>query len=295
MKKPASCKQENPAIAIWRLIAAPFIVPHSIHRCRLNDWELIDCDIAGCVVCGKTHSCCPEVCPLAQHEGRQVCEITGFCVKNIQFADDEYVDTVAYIRTPYVPTHRTIEHEQIEYWVEDVLCSDKARASLQSDIQKRIARTAVVFTRLAKECKCSLAPLNLIDICAITAHTMTNFRMPRLITLESMQALARRCIDHAVFFCRTFLDALKCTPPAVKMHGFIVGLLYLMRTGMCICGNIIIVPRVQGLEEVLPSENQVKALFNLSTKIITEVENVVKLALRAYSREQLLAMGFEQQ
>ena len=294
MERPP-IKPPDPAIALWRQIAYPFVVPESIHRCRLNDWELIDCDKAGCIMCGKIHLCCPESCPLTHYEGRQVCEVTGFCVKNIQFADDEFVDTVAYIRTPYVPAHRTIEYEQIEYWIEDVLCSYRARSSLQFDINKRNARTAAIFTRIAKEHKASLIPLNLIDVCAATACAMANFRLPRLMGAEWMSLIARRCVDHAVFFCRTFLDALKCTPPAVKMHGFIIGLLYLMRAGMCICGNVVIVPHVQGLEDVLPSENQIKSVFGLSTKIITEVENVIKLTLRSHSREHLMAMGFEQQ
>ena len=291
MKKP----RENPSIALWRLIADPFVVPESIHRCRLNDWQLIDCDIAGCKICGKIHTCCPDKCPLAHIEGMQVCEITGFCVKHIQFADDEYVDTVAYIRMPYVPTHRSIEDEQIEYWVHDVLCSERSRASLQADIGKRTARMCAVFMRLAKNYKANHTPLNLIDLCAATAHAMANIKAPRVMSAQWMNSLAHRCSEHAVFFCRTFLDTLNCTPPAVKMHGFVVGLLYLMRSGMCIFGNIVIVPRVHDLEDVLPSENQVKTLFNLSTKIITEVENVVKLALRSVTRDQLLTMGFEQQ
>ena len=77
------------------------------------------------------------------------------------------------------------------------------------------------------------------------------------------------------------------------MHGFIVGLLYLMRTGMCICENVEIVPRIPELQYVLPSENQVKVLFKLSTKIMTEVENIIKMTLRKFTRDQLMAMGFE--
>jgi hypothetical protein len=284
-----------PSVALWRAIADPFKVPPSIHRCRLDDWQLIDCDLAGCMVCGKIHACCPEVCPLAMSEGRQVCEITGFCVKHIQFADEEFVDTVGYIHAPYVPAHRSIEHEQIEAWIDEVLCSARSRSSLHADLEKRQARTRVVFLRVAKHYKSLRLPLNLVELCATTAHSMANIRSPRLMDPDWLGALARRCVEHAVFFCRTFLDALKCTPPAIKMHGFVVGLLYLMRGGMCICGNVVIVPRIADLEDVLPSENQVKALFNLSTKIITEVENIIKLALRQFTRDQLLAMGFEQQ
>jgi len=281
-------------IALWRSIADPFVVPACIHRCRLPDWELLDCDVAGCTLCGKIHACKDGGCPLIVYEGRQVCEITGFCVRNQQFADNEYMDTVANIPTPQIPVHRTIHSEQIENWVASVLCSEKTRASLQAECHKRNARVKAVFIRLAKHCKTKCQPVNVVDLCTLTAHAVVNIRKPRLMDQQWLGALAAQCVEACVFFCRTFLDVLRCTPPAVKMHGFVVGLLYLMRTGMCICENVEIVPRIPELANVLPSENQVKTLFKLSTKIMTEVENIIKMTLRRFTREQLLAMGFEQ-
>ena len=281
-------------VALWRSIADPFVVPQCVHRCKLLDWELLDCDVAGCTICGRIHVCKDEKCPLICYEGRQVCELTGFCVRNQLFASDEYMDTVAHMPSSHPVVHRTIQSEQIENWVHCVLCSDKSRASLQTECLKRENRTKAVFIRLAKHCKAQTQPVNLINLCTLTALAMANIRTPNLMDPEWLKALSAQCVDAAVFFCRTFLDVLKCTPPAVKMHGFVVGLLYLMRTGMCICENVEILPRIPELAFVLPSENQVKALFKLSTKIMTEVENVIKMTLRRFTREQLLAMGFEQ-
>jgi hypothetical protein len=281
-------------IALWRSIADPFIMPPSIHRCQLRDWELLDCDVAGCTVCGKIHACKDETCPLVPYEGRQVCEVTGFCVRNQLYADNEYMDTVANIPKAHIPVHRTIHTEQIENWVGTVLCSERTRASLQSECHKRTARVKAIFLRLAKNYKAQGQPINLINLCTLTAHAMANIRKPRLMDSQWLRVITAQCVEAAVFFCRTFLDVLRCTPPAVKMHGFVVGLLYLMRTGMCICENVEIVPRIADLAYVLPSENQVKTLFKLSTKIMTEVENIIKMTLRRFSREQLLAMGFEQ-
>jgi hypothetical protein len=280
-------------IALWRSIADPFTVPQSIHRCQLRDWELLDCDVAGCTVCGKIHACKDEKCPLICYEGRQVCELTGFCVRNQLFADDEYMDTVAYMPTAHQVVHRTIQTEQIEHWIRAVLCSEKSRDSLEAECLKRASRVKSVFLKLAKQCKAQRQPVNVVHLCALTAHSMANIRTPKLLNRDHLKAIADQCIEAAVFFCRTFLDVLKCTPPAIKMHGFIVGLLYLMRTGMCICENVEIVPRIPELQYVLPSENQVKALFKLSTKIMTEVENIIKMTLRKFTRDQLVAMGFD--
>ena len=280
-------------IALWRSIAAPFVVPQSIHRCQMRDWELLDCDVAGCTICGKIHACKDEKCPLVCYEGRQVCELTGFCVRNQLFASDEYVDTVAYMPSSIPVAHRSIQTEQIEHWINAVICSDRSRESLEAEGLKRSTRVKTVFIKLAKQCKAQRNPVNIVHLCALTAHATANMRTPKIMDQDYLRTLAAQCIDAAVFFCRTFLDVLKCTPPAIKMHGFVVGLLYLMRTGMCICENVEIVPRIPELQYVLPSENQVKALFKLSTKIMTEVENIIKMTLRRFTRDRLLAMGFE--
>ena len=279
-------------IALWRSIADPFIVPESIHRCKTCDWELLDCDVAGCIVCGKIHACKDEKCPLVCYEGRQVCELTGFCVRNQLFADNEYMDTVAHMPSSHQVVHRSIQTEQIEHWIHEVLCSEQSRASLEAEGLKRNARVKTVFVRLAKQYKTQRQPVNVVRLCTLVAHTVSGVRTPKIKPPEYLKALAAQCIDAAVFFCRTFLDMLKCTPPTLKMQGFVVGLLYLMRTGMCICENVEIVPRIPELHYVLPSENQVKSLFKLSTKIMTEVENIIKMTLRRFTRDQLLIMGF---
>jgi hypothetical protein len=272
---------------MWRAVADPFVVPQAVHRCRPADWELVDCDVAGCVVCGRGHLCAHETCPLVAYEGRQVCEITGFCVRNHQYAEDEYVDTAVRPTQHAVPVVRTFEWGQIDGWVYAALCSAAVRASLQLEAHKRAARARSIFVRLAKHCKAQRTPVNLVHLCTLMAHSMATVRRPRFETPARLRDLARACVQAVAAFCTTFFDASRCVPPPVKMHGFVVGLLYLMRTGMTVCGNVQIVPMVRGLDGVLPSENQVKPLFHLSTKIMTEVENVIKMALRRHEGGEL--------
>ena len=57
---------------LWARVRGPFLLPQSIHRCRLDDWELFDCDAAGCRLCGKLHRCRPDLCKLSDCDGHQV-------------------------------------------------------------------------------------------------------------------------------------------------------------------------------------------------------------------------------
>lgn len=280
-------------IQLWKSLAQPFQVPCSIHRCRLCDWELIDWDVAGCTLCGKIHECKDAVhCPLVTYEGRHVCEITGFYTRRNVFVDDEFVDTVANVTTQHIPVTRSIDHAQIEAWVEAVLCSEDARKAVSQEITKRSQRCKAVFVKFAKQAKTQRTPVNVLDLCTLTAQAMANIRNPVLLEPYEAKSLAASCVERIDFFCRAFLDALRCTPPSVKMHGFVVGLLYLMRTGLVLCGNVEVVPRIPELALVLPSENHVKVVFKMSTKIMTEVENFIKITVRTFTRDKLISMGF---
>lgn len=77
----------------WRELREPFVLPLGLHHCAFEDWESIDCDLAACCICGAAHACDAATCPLVCTEGRQVCEITGFCVKNAVFENDPFSNT----------------------------------------------------------------------------------------------------------------------------------------------------------------------------------------------------------
>jgi hypothetical protein len=280
-------------IQVWKSLRQPFRVPESVHRCRMPDWELIDCDVAGCTLCGRIHRCLDTVhCPTVADEGRHICQITGFYTNRNVFMDDEYLDTVANVTVQHVAVVRHIELGQIEGWVEQLLCSEDARSSIAQELAKREYRTRMTFVKLAKQAKANRSALNLVDLCTQTAHAMAAVRRPVLLDWSDAACLASLCSRHIDKFCRAFLDTLRCTPQSVKMHGFVVGLLYLMRTGLVLCGNIEVIPKVDDLALTLPSENHVKVVFKMSTKIMTEVENFIKFTVKPLSRDKLVEMGF---
>jgi hypothetical protein len=283
---------------IWRLIRGPFFMPEGLHRCKLDDWELFDCDAAGCRVCGALHSCGPDVCPLANADGWQVCEITGFCVKSVVFAKEEFVTTAvcACERSAgcasSAPPRRRIEDEQVKGWVESILCSESTREALEIEAKRRVQRAYTVFLKLAKVEKAAGRSPNLISLATGTATALAATRIPVQLTREALTALAAECSAKIMKFCCRFLELVQSLIPMVKMRGFVVGVLYLMRTGLCLCDSVEVLPCVPELRGALPLESQLPGRFRLSTKIITEAENNVKLALRGHAQKELEEMGF---
>jgi hypothetical protein len=281
-------------VELWKHISAPFRLPSDIHRCALKDWQLIDCDIAGCMLCGKIHHCQDNhQCPTVTYEGRHVCEITGFYTRRNVFVDDEFVDTVASVSMPYTPPLNSITREQIEGWVHLVLCSEKAKDMLKLEIERKKHKCKAAFIKFAKNIKIKKLPLNIVNIYTLTAHSVAHVRLPTILSQEELELLLEQCTQYVDSFCRRFLDNLKITPPVSKMHGFVIGLLYLMRVGVIAYGDVEIVPKIPALTLVLPSENHIKTLCKLPTKILTEVENTIKITLRKFTRDRLLTLGFK--
>lgn len=284
-------------LVLWRRIRSPFLLPVGLHACALDDWELFECDEAGCLVCGAVHKCDSQTCPLVSNNGHQVCEITGFCVKGGVFADDGFT-TCCGVAHPPPPSRRgDTEFDQIHQWVRDLLCSSSARTSLISEHDKRTARLQAAFVRAVKLTRIHSVPLNLTRVCAVMAASVATYRIPCLLDASTLDRLARRCAHVIALFLHRFLDTTgrSVVIPSVKMQGFVVGVLYLMRSGICLCDSVDILPRVPELTHCLPLENQLQARFRLSTKIITEAENCIKRALRGAARNELEALGFGEQ
>ena len=78
--------------------------------------------------------------------------------------------------------------------------------------------------------------------------------------------------------------------PATKLDHFIIGLIYLLRTGIVMFDTMQVIPRVPVLRRMLPMETCLKANFKIPCKIITEVENLTKIALKTLDRRKLKSL-----
>ena len=93
-----------------------------------------------------------------------------------------------------------------------------------------------------------------------------------------------------VTFTSNFRWILMPFVPVVKVDHFVIGLLYLLRNGIVMFDTVQVLPRIPLLRRLLPMETCLKAQFKIPCKIITEVENITKIALKALDRNRIQAM-----
>ena len=275
---------------LWQWVRSPFTLPEGTHRCS-RDWEIMDVDRAGCRVCGACHCCLDGKCDLVTSEGWQVCSVTGFCVKQVVFCSDEFVDTVAYMPGSGSAKELNVPWPyQVEGWVEELIGSSTCRNALRLELHQRQVKANTVFTRLARNFKSRRKPINVMELFTLTAQIMNTMRKPVQLSDADAAALASECSRAMNKFLHIFFTV--NTLPTTKHRGLVVGLLYLMRSGMVLWDSVVVVPKVPLLANCLPSENLLQSLFKISTKVITQSENLIKQSLGKLSRRKLLDLGF---
>ena len=82
-------------VDLWHRLRRPFILPQCAqhHAC---EWESIDIDVLGCLVCGRIHAC--DVCActdVIETSDSVVCAISGAVLRSQRYSEVEFVDTVA--------------------------------------------------------------------------------------------------------------------------------------------------------------------------------------------------------
>lgn len=281
----------NDNVTLWKFIREPFVVPMAIHRCAPIDFENIDVDVAGCRTCGGIHRCADEkTCVVSEHGGHRVCEITGCCIRHKVFSSNEYVDTVSHVASAPVREVRNFNAHMIAHWVHGALHAHAK--SLQAEQEANVTRRTLVFSRIVKHYKISHKPLNLVEAFTCLVNATSNLREPVVLEPHKLQAVADLCVAHITHFCSCFSRLKYTVPSTIKMQGFIIGVLYLMRRGVFMYDTIEVVPRVPQLEFVLPIESSLKHSIGITTRVMTETENLIKKAVKNLTIEQLHKLGF---
>lgn len=283
----------------WRLIREPFYLPQSVHTCQSHDFENIDINIAGCVLCGRIHVCDKGHCELHEYDGRQVCEITGYCVRNVVYSQNEYVDTVVHVNNNsvhgnrgaagYSATRLPLDTMLIETWVKDVVT--RHVDLLQDEIAHNVARRSLIFTRILKHYKSMQYSTNIVNMLTCFVNATKNIREPRVLAPDELQRVAAECVSVVTAFCSRMFT-LRAIPTTNKLRGFVIGVVYLMRDGLCVNDSVQLLPQLPVLNFVLPSETRLRLACRLSTKIMTETENHIKATLKGLSPTQLRRAGF---
>jgi hypothetical protein len=266
--------------AVWTRIRGPF---HAVD-CAQHQWERYDVDRAGCLGCGLQHHCknntLDSTCPLAAlDDGSVCCTVTGYCPPVVRYSNDEYVEQ-------FVPQGRrqpaidpTLEQDVLAV-VEWFLLSAATRTCKQEELSRTVSRACLLVVKAVKQHKLESSQgeqLRLPCVLSAFAHTMHVLRPQRITAPES--SLCVFCAQH-ITRC---LNELNIRPYAHKRVSLVVGLLYLMKQGLVIHGTQWL-PRCPSLSHCLPHETCLEKGFKLTTKLVCETENEVKLVLRQRSR-----------
>lgn len=319
---------------IWKAIRSPFILPESIcnhsDQWEIFEMHMAGCRMCGKVhTC--VHGMCP--C-LLNVEEQSICTITGLCTQMLRFSTMEYIDNVCdpyttvldkrnvdkrkrsgstrhsrkHIFKSIVHMHTRNRFNQhvgvdaceklddvVHSTVMHILCSSQWTESRNVEHARYVSKGSTSLSKVLRGFKKSCPnTLPIVpDILSQTIEIMRGFRAPSCHSLEERQKLGKWCVDTI----RHHLLMLQANFPGIvaphRINGMVVGLLYLMRYGIVV-KSIVVLPILNLLCEVLPMENHLGIFFNVKGKIITETENVVKMALKTLSTNELMVYGTPQ-
>lgn len=262
-------------IDLWRRLRRPFVLPESTqyHAC---EWEAIDVDVHGCLVCGRIHACHPRTCKeVLETNCSIVCAVSGVVLQNHMYSDVEFVDTAA-ITGP-------VSQFDEDIWAEVDSTIHNIFLSARSKQYKRQALCELVL-RLSRA---DISSMNLLTSCITFVHKLEQH--PHIFSFVS-EHRRKELADEAANECRRILRFIvTCGMPvkAQEVQRLTVGVLYLMRHGIS-TGNNVILKQEKDICKVLPAENCLLKCYGIHPKFITETENRIKFCLRMQMDEPAL-------
>jgi UL92 family len=257
---------------IWRILRGPFILPENTEKYHRCQWEKIDFDKAGCLICGGIHKCDSVKCKEVSNTGDSfICNVTG-CVLSKVLVTNEWTDTC-------LPTDCRIKNEldnNVEVYVEELLMSSNAQESLAREREKFAELAESKFLQyLFSDNVCAE---NAIDVMVTIIHKIGG-RIPPDFDIEARK--------RAVSVCTRFLTPVVAT--IQNSHCFrsfkynnrqlVFGLMYLMRTGVYSHSETIL-PKIGNMHYLLPRECYLRSLYGVSPSVITDTENKLKFLIR---------------
>jgi hypothetical protein len=264
---------------VWRYTRGPFFHVNCLNR-NSHKWELYDGDKAGCLLCGRGHVCCKNVftnkenCTLFENIDNSVtCTITGLTIPSIRTSENEYYENYSFTR-PEILTFQTKYDDvrtYIMFIINDFLLGEKMKQCRIKENIKKIQKIHTNTTRWLKSYKLThnISPSIHDVIAQALVSTKINFCVP------PQSCIINTCVQH-ITKCVIDCDLIQHVN---NKPYFVIGLLYLMKSGLCI-NNAYWLPRTPSLLFHLPQENSLEKSFGISIKTICETENCIKIILR---------------
>jgi len=297
----ASGQRASPTTHIedtWRYLHWPFelcTAARGYHKC---EWQVFNADRAGCLKCSSIHRCSPETCQMVQTEEAMVCEVTGLCVVTKNFVQQQYSECIAYQGEATTSESARIEISHVRHIVQYILSSEKAsqcRLRLTQRLNNLLFHSIQLHSTAPISATTSNTPSvqsNVIEVIEAAIDSVRHrIDMPMSLSPADMSRVVHACTQEICSLISICYYKLHLHIRPSDMRDVVVGLLFLMRTGIYIHG-VCVLPRLPRLLNLLPVENMLPKVFDLQCKVVTDIENRFKMHIRQQSRSKLLSVGF---
>ena len=273
-------------LTLWRELRKPFVLPPSSVGFHTCEWEQLDIDLFACKFCGNVHACRDLQCvdTIETNDGT-VCALSGVVIREKKYDINEFQDTID-LTSEFKPSYRHFEEEAIADEIEFVI--DKIMNSNQT-FKLLLKPTAVKMERLMKE----RSSENLLHLSCSLSHILNDSNLLQ-VTSDEYKHIYCQSVKHCKIVLRNMVKTFGMAYKQNELTHIIVGMLYLMRSGIMF-ENLIILPKLNKLGYILPPENALNSVFDIRAKYLTETENRIKFCLRSTSKHKLQNAGFKEQ
>lgn len=277
---------------VWRHLHTPFELCAAARGLHVCEWQTFDADRAGCTRCSHVHVCGADSCNLVQTEEAMVCDITGLCLVPKNFVQGQYSDCVGYQGAATTSETARVQLSEVRKVVQHILASDGAATCRARMVDKVNAR---LYGCLQAALGAPGAPCNAVEAIELSIFNVCQrMDVPRVLPAADMARVVDTCAREICMLMSIAYHKLRMPTRPSDMRDCVVGLLFLMRTGITV-HDVCVLPRLPLLRFALPIENMLPKIFGIQSKTVTDVENRYKMTIRQLSRQQLLAAGFDVQ
>jgi len=268
--------------AIWKTIRRPFRHP-SCARCT---WEVYDANAAGCLKCGAQHVCYSNAvdnrCPLETCDDHsRVCTITGQVLREVRHAQNEFLDTAIQSNKDESGDNNSMMdiEAEVHATVFKLLQGEQAIRYRQEENARQAKKISISLHKVLRQAKMK-GLTGLPNVCTYVAEVMNTERNIRFVQ-EASDDLAEQCTKRIIVCLMNLKTKGVKITSGLRIQSLTCGLLYLLRTGL-VYGNTILVASIEEISTCIPHENKLEAYFGISSKVICETENEIKLVFREY-------------
>jgi hypothetical protein len=285
----------------WVCMRRPFLLPIGLvgHKCE-EHWEKFDVDKAACKVCSNIHVCNSYTCRSVIENDGFICGVTGLFLGQLLIHPNEFPRTAENFfnretsQSSMLTRENTVSDvDSITRILDTILLSTKTQTSIDSETSKLVHKLRTIGLRRMRQYRMLKCTPNLCDIEAYLHHSLSGHRIPPQSVSVSRQE-REACIKFAALSISRLTTFMRThcvnVPSCVKQGGVIVGMLYMMRSGVTI-DNITVLPRLPQLKRLLPLEQHLPTFFNIRSKVVTEAENVIKYNMRGVHPQNLALLA----